>query len=234
MFFQDDASTCSDESAGEIFKSIPKGRTAFCIWKIEVYRCGLYRVNCPPSWIRVATKTISLGRAKLGTFFTDSAYLIYAVSAKDGPLPYPGMPVSHFLSSLRRTIAKNVQFTVSYSVFFQAKDLKDCQSLRAIHFWGRRRLRSRHERGGSLARRRARLSAGLRQARGAADRRAAEAQAAESTARPCPRRRLRTDAAAGGASRLRRDPRAREALRLARTRPADLALKKKTQKSIKD
>ncbi|CAB0033783.1 unnamed protein product [Trichogramma brassicae] len=108
MFFQDDASTCSDESAGEIFKSIPKGRTAFCIWKIEVYRCGLYRVNCPPSWIRVATKTISLGRAKLGTFFTDSAYLIYAVSAKDGPLPYPGMP---------------------------AKDLKDCQSLRAIHFW---------------------------------------------------------------------------------------------------
>ncbi|CAB0033789.1 unnamed protein product [Trichogramma brassicae] len=69
MFFQDDASTCSDESAGEIFKSIPKGRTAFCIWKIEVYRCGLYRVNCPPSWIRVA------------------------------------------------------------------KDLKDCQSLRAIHFW---------------------------------------------------------------------------------------------------
>ncbi|KAL7298711.1 hypothetical protein TKK_0008468 [Trichogramma kaykai] len=86
----DDASTCSEESASDIFKSIPKGRTAFCIWKIE------------------PTKTILLGRAKLGTFLTDSAYLIYAVSTKDGPLPYPGMP---------------------------AKDLKDCQSLRAIHFW---------------------------------------------------------------------------------------------------
>lgn len=34
---QDDASNCSDESSGaEIFKSIPKASSAFCIWKIEV------------------------------------------------------------------------------------------------------------------------------------------------------------------------------------------------------
>ncbi|XP_014204083.1 villin-like protein quail [Copidosoma floridanum] len=90
FFKRDDASTCSDESSSEIFKSIPKGSTAFCIWKIEGMRA------------------ISLGRTKMGTFLSDSAYLIYAASARDGPLPYPGMPT---------------------------KELKESQSVRAIHFW---------------------------------------------------------------------------------------------------
>ncbi|OXU28220.1 hypothetical protein TSAR_011731, partial [Trichomalopsis sarcophagae] len=100
----DDASSCSDESSGaEIFKSIPKASTAFCIWKIE----GL--------------RTISLGRTKVGTFLSDSAYLIYAASARDGALPYPGMPV-----------------TQSYKYFArnaQTKELKDSQTVRAVHFW---------------------------------------------------------------------------------------------------
>ncbi|KAJ8670550.1 hypothetical protein QAD02_001809 [Eretmocerus hayati] len=87
---RDDASSCSDESGGEIFKSIPKNSTAFCIWKIE----GL--------------RTISLGRTKVGNFISDSAYLIYAASARDGPLPYPGMPT---------------------------KELKESDAIRAIHLW---------------------------------------------------------------------------------------------------
>ncbi|XP_008211427.1 villin-1 [Nasonia vitripennis] len=91
FFKRDDASSCSDESSGaEIFKSIPKASSAFCIWKIE----GL--------------RTISLGRTKVGTFLSDSAYLIYAASARDGALPYPGMPT---------------------------KELKDSQTVRAVHFW---------------------------------------------------------------------------------------------------
>ncbi|XP_011505575.1 PREDICTED: villin-like protein quail [Ceratosolen solmsi marchali] len=87
---RDDASSCSDESNVDIFRSIPKASTAFSIWKIE----GL--------------RIISLGRTKVGTFLSDSAYLLYAASDRDGVLPYPNMPT---------------------------KELKNKAAVRAIHFW---------------------------------------------------------------------------------------------------
>ena len=36
FFIQDDASSCSDDSGSDVFKSIPKNTTAFRVWKIEV------------------------------------------------------------------------------------------------------------------------------------------------------------------------------------------------------
>ncbi|XP_053983071.1 villin-1 [Hylaeus volcanicus] len=86
----DDRSSRSDDSNGEIFKNVPKNSSTFRIWKIE----GL----------RVAAVTGS----NMGYFLSELAYIIYAVSPKDGPLPYPGMPV---------------------------KDLKSAPVVRVIHFW---------------------------------------------------------------------------------------------------
>lgn len=43
--------------------------------------------------LRVAAVTGS----NMGYFLSELAYIIYAVSPKDGPLPYPGMPVIFFL-----------------------------------------------------------------------------------------------------------------------------------------
>ncbi|XP_076243409.1 villin like protein quail [Calliopsis andreniformis] len=87
---RDDRSSRSDDSNGEIFKNVPKNSSTFRIWKIE----GL----------RVTAVTGS----NMGYFLSELAYIIYAVSAKDGPLPYPGMPV---------------------------KDLKSAPVVRVIHFW---------------------------------------------------------------------------------------------------
>ncbi|XP_076291847.1 villin like protein quail isoform X2 [Lasioglossum baleicum] len=86
----DDRSCRSDDSNGDIFKNVPKNSTTFRVWKIE----GL----------RVAAVTGS----NMGYFLSELAYIIYAVSPKDGPLPYPGMPV---------------------------KDLKSGPVVRVIHFW---------------------------------------------------------------------------------------------------
>ncbi|CAK9814595.1 VIL1 [Anthophora plagiata] len=86
----DDRSCRSDDSNGEIFKNVPKNSSMFRIWKIE----GL----------RVTAVTGS----NMGHFLSELAYIIYAVSPKDGPLPYPGMPV---------------------------KELKSTTVIRVIHFW---------------------------------------------------------------------------------------------------
>ncbi|XP_043287700.1 villin-1 isoform X2 [Venturia canescens] len=87
---KDDRSSCSDDSGSDVFRSVPRNRTAFLVWKIE----GLRAVSVP--------------RNKMGIFLSESAYIIYAVSSKDGPLPYPGVPV---------------------------KEVKPNNSVRAIHFW---------------------------------------------------------------------------------------------------
>ncbi|XP_032678002.1 villin-1 isoform X1 [Odontomachus brunneus] len=87
---QDDKSCRSDDSGGEVFRNIPKNSSTFRVWKIE----GLRATAVPNS--------------NMGFFFAESAYIVYAVSAKDGALPYPGMPV---------------------------KDQKGTTVVRAIHFW---------------------------------------------------------------------------------------------------
>ncbi|XP_063979403.1 villin-like protein quail isoform X2 [Diachasmimorpha longicaudata] len=87
---RDDRSCCSDDSGSDVFRSVPKNRTAFFVWKIE----GL--------------RAMSIPRSKMGIFLSESAYIIYAVSPKDGGLPYPGMPL---------------------------KDLKSNNTVRTIHFW---------------------------------------------------------------------------------------------------
>ncbi|XP_026673009.1 villin-like protein quail isoform X2 [Ceratina calcarata] len=87
---RDDRSCRSDDSNGEVFKNVPKNSSTFRIWKIE----GL----------RVTAVTGS----NMGRFLSELAYIVYAVSPKDGPLPYPGMPV---------------------------KELKPNAVVRVIHFW---------------------------------------------------------------------------------------------------
>ncbi|XP_029676531.1 villin-1 [Formica exsecta] len=87
---QDDRSYRSDDSGGEVFRNIPKNSSTFRVWKIEGLR---------------ATAVTS---SNMGLFLSESAYIVYAVSAKDGALPYPSMPI---------------------------KDLKDTSVVRAIHFW---------------------------------------------------------------------------------------------------
>ncbi|XP_033208443.1 villin-1 isoform X2 [Belonocnema kinseyi] len=87
---RDDASSCSDDSGSDVFKSIPKNTIAFCTWKIE----GL--------------RAISVRKGKFGIFLSESAYIIYTVSSKDGPLPYPGVP---------------------------EKEVKESTVVRAVHFW---------------------------------------------------------------------------------------------------
>ncbi|KAH0950774.1 hypothetical protein HN011_006319 [Eciton burchellii] len=89
MVPQDDRSCRSDDSGGEVFRNIPKSSSIFRIWRIEGLR---------------ATVVTS---GNMGLFLSESAYIVYAVSAKDG-LPYPGMPI---------------------------KELKDTTVVRAIHFW---------------------------------------------------------------------------------------------------
>ncbi|XP_043500182.1 villin-1 isoform X1 [Polistes fuscatus] len=91
MSAQDDRSCRSDDSAGDIFKNVPKDSSTFRVWKIEQ---GL--------------RTTPVSTNNIGFFLTESAYIIYAISSKDGSLPYPGMPM---------------------------KDLKGAPSIRAIHFW---------------------------------------------------------------------------------------------------
>nr|XP_034174983.1 villin-like protein quail isoform X1 [Osmia lignaria]XP_034174984.1 villin-like protein quail isoform X1 [Osmia lignaria] len=86
----DDRSCRSDDSNGEVFKNVPRNSSTFRVWKIE----GL----------RVTAVTGS----NMGYFLSELAYIIYAVSLKDGPLPYPGMPV---------------------------KELKSTPIVRVIHFW---------------------------------------------------------------------------------------------------
>ncbi|XP_017761928.1 PREDICTED: villin-1 isoform X1 [Eufriesea mexicana] len=86
-----DERTCrSDDSNGEIFKNVPKNSSTFRIWKIE----GL--------------RVTAITGSNMGYFLSELAYIIYAVSSKDGPLPYPGMPV---------------------------KELKSATVVRVIHFW---------------------------------------------------------------------------------------------------
>ncbi|XP_036143046.1 villin-1 [Monomorium pharaonis] len=87
---QDDRSCRSDDSGGEVFRNIPKNSSIFRVWKIEGLRA-----------------TVVSG-SNMGLFLSESAYIVYAVSAKDGALPYPSMPI---------------------------KDLKDTSVVRAIHFW---------------------------------------------------------------------------------------------------
>ncbi|XP_012230270.2 villin-1 isoform X1 [Linepithema humile] len=87
---QDDRSYRSDDSGGEVFRNIPKNSSTFRVWKIE----GL--------------RATAVTGSNMGLFLSESAYIVYAVSAKDGALPYPGMPI---------------------------KDLKDNTAVRAVHFW---------------------------------------------------------------------------------------------------
>ncbi|XP_076763747.1 villin like protein quail [Xylocopa sonorina] len=87
---RDDRSCRSDDSNGEVFKNIPRNTSTFRIWKIEGLRVTAVTGN------------------NMGCFLSDLAYIIYAVSPKDGPLPYPGMPV---------------------------KELKSTAVCRVIHFW---------------------------------------------------------------------------------------------------
>ncbi|XP_051168785.1 villin-1 isoform X2 [Leptopilina boulardi] len=87
---RDDTSSCSDDSSSDVFKSIQKNKNAFCVWKIE----GL--------------RAISIRKEKMGIFFSESAYIIYTVSSKNGPLPYPGVP---------------------------EKEVKEDFAIRAVHFW---------------------------------------------------------------------------------------------------
>ncbi|KAG7207595.1 hypothetical protein KM043_009218 [Ampulex compressa] len=87
---RDDRSCRSDDSNGETFKNVPKNSCTFRIWRIE----GL--------------RAIAVTGSNMGYFLSESAYIIYAVSAKDNALPYPGMPI---------------------------KDLKSTPAVRAIHFW---------------------------------------------------------------------------------------------------
>lgn len=87
---RDDTSSCSDDSGSDVFKSIQKNTNAFCVWQIE----GL--------------RAISIRRAKMGIFSSESAYIIYTVSSKNGPLPYPGVP---------------------------EKEVKENMAMRAVHFW---------------------------------------------------------------------------------------------------
>ncbi|XP_043513698.1 villin-1 isoform X3 [Frieseomelitta varia] len=83
----DDKTCRSDDSNGEIFKNVPRNSSTFRIWKIE----GL----------RVTAVTGS----NMGYFLSELAYIIYAVSPKDGPLPYPGMPVKEIkLNAIIRVI----------------------------------------------------------------------------------------------------------------------------------
>ncbi|XP_393805.3 villin-like protein quail isoform X1 [Apis mellifera] len=86
----DDRSYRSDDSNGEIFKNVPKNSSTFRIWKIEGLRITAVTGN------------------NMGYFLSELAYIIYAVSPKDGPLPYPGMP---------------------------SKELKSTAIIRVIHFW---------------------------------------------------------------------------------------------------
>ncbi|XP_043799058.1 villin-like protein quail isoform X2 [Apis laboriosa] len=87
---RDDRSYRSDDSNGEIFKNVPKNSSTFRIWKIEGLRITAVTGN------------------NMGYFLSELAYIIYAVSPKDGPLPYPGMP---------------------------SKELKSTATVRVIHFW---------------------------------------------------------------------------------------------------
>ncbi|KYN44281.1 Villin-1 [Trachymyrmex septentrionalis] len=87
---QDDRSCRSDDAGGEVFRNIPKNSSIFRVWRIEGLRATVVSSN------------------NMGLFLSESAYIVYAVSAKDGALPYPGMPI---------------------------KDLKDTSVVRAIHFW---------------------------------------------------------------------------------------------------
>ena len=36
FLLQDDTSSCSDDSGNDVFKSVARNTTAFCVWKIEV------------------------------------------------------------------------------------------------------------------------------------------------------------------------------------------------------
>ncbi|XP_020291727.1 villin-1 isoform X2 [Pseudomyrmex gracilis] len=87
---QDDRSYRSDDSGGEVFRNISKNSSIFRVWKIE----GL--------------RATAVTGSNMGLFLSESAYIVYAVSAKDGALPYPGMPI---------------------------KEMKDTTVVRAIHFW---------------------------------------------------------------------------------------------------
>ncbi|XP_015610528.1 villin-1 isoform X2 [Cephus cinctus] len=86
---RDDRSCCSDDSGSEVFRSVPKNTTTFCVWRIE----GL--------------RAISVARNKMGMFLSESAYIIYTVTSKDGNPPYPGI---------------------------SSKEVKD-PAVRCIHFW---------------------------------------------------------------------------------------------------
>ncbi|KAK0180378.1 hypothetical protein PV327_006022 [Microctonus hyperodae] len=86
---QDDKSS-SDDSGSDAFRNVPRNRTAFIIWKIE----GLQAISVP--------------RNIIGHFLSESAYIIYAISSKDGGLPYPEMPL---------------------------KEIKGNNAVKTIHFW---------------------------------------------------------------------------------------------------
>ena len=54
----------------------------------------------------------------MGYFLSELAYIIYAVSPKDGPLPYPGMPVIFsLLSLLSLKYYKYLQFHLTIYIF---------------------------------------------------------------------------------------------------------------------
>lgn len=122
-FVQDDRSSCSDDSGSDVFRSVPKNRTAFFVWKIEVRRSIIEDTSFKRPFTESALtdikfqglRAISVPRNRMGFFLSESAYIIYAVSAKDGPLPYPGVPVSvhQLITSILKTtlnIIKNIFF----------------------------------------------------------------------------------------------------------------------------
>ncbi|XP_034943349.1 villin-1 isoform X2 [Chelonus insularis] len=89
---RDDGS--SEGSGSDVFRSVPKNRTTFLVWKIE----GLQAITVP--------------RNKIGYFLSESAYIVYAVSPKDDGLPYPGMPYKELKSN---NIVKTIHFWIGGS-----------------------------------------------------------------------------------------------------------------------
>lgn len=53
-------------------------------------------------FVQQGLRVTAVTGSNMGHFLSELAYIIYAVSPKDGPLPYPGMPV--ILSPLKNKI----------------------------------------------------------------------------------------------------------------------------------
>ncbi|XP_044001123.1 villin-like protein quail isoform X2 [Aphidius gifuensis] len=114
---RDDRSCCSDDSGSDVFRCVPRNRTAFFTWKIE----GL--------------RAISVPRNKIGYFYSESAYIIYTVSSKEC-LPYPGIPSkdikgNNSVRAIHFWIGSSCDSTVSGAAALRAAELDSqvCASL---------------------------------------------------------------------------------------------------------